>query len=319
MIRCTGTKGAMCCSSEQSFYHSECSTHCILPSHFHLRWDTVWSMCRLTCSFPESCTLKRECWIEIFSFCTISSFQYLFFLTSKQCLCHSELQIPSNISGHVEGSVWRSAPRVCCRFLETPCRELPGFEYFQNPGPLVGAKHWNVWPGIPLKICPRFCCLGGESERCVCGSQLGGQRPRQGGEAKGQGRWVRCDGLESCRHQQPAHLGCAPKTQELRILEQRHMPDYTGEENFTPDLRGRIEAHEKNIWKKRNRLLVTSHFVPGWSIQKCPLSKFVEEWHFASLQICPEQEHNSKDSYLLLSDLNLKPRHQGWELYPWTL
>lgn len=104
MIRCTGTKGAMCCSSEQSFYHSECSTHCILPSHFHLRWDTVWSMCRLTCSFPESCTLKRECWIEIFSFCTISPFQYLFFLTGKQCLCHSELQIPSNISG-----MWREA------------------------------------------------------------------------------------------------------------------------------------------------------------------------------------------------------------------
>lgn len=141
-------------------------------------------MCRFTCRFPDTCTLKRECCIENFSFCT--PFQYLFFLTNKQCSCHSELQIPSNIQARGGKRVVEQTKGVC-RFLETPRRELPGFEYFQNSGPLVGAKHCNVWPGIPLKIWPRFCCLGGESELCICGSQLGGQRPHCRGEAEGEG------------------------------------------------------------------------------------------------------------------------------------
>lgn len=56
------------------------------------------------------------------------------------------------------------------------------------------------------------------------------------------------------------------------------LPDYTGKVNFTPNLRGRIEAHEKNIWREQgHRLLGTACFVPGWSIQIWPLSKFVEE------------------------------------------
>lgn len=271
MIRCTGTKGAMCCSSEQSFYHSGCSTLCILPSHFHLRWDTVWSMCRFTCRFPESCTLKRECWIERFLFCTISPFQYLFFLTSKQCLCHSELQIPSNISG-----TWRERTKGVCRFLETSCRELPGFEYFQNSGPLVGAEHWNVWPGISIENLAQILLPGRRQWALQLWFPAGGAETTPRGWSR-RSRKMRCDGLSSCRHQQPAHLRCAPKAQELRVLEQRLMPDYTSKEDFTPNLRGRIEAHEKNIWKKKNWVLGTAHFVPGWSLQICPLSRFVEE------------------------------------------
>lgn len=190
MIRCTGTKGAICCSSEQSFYHSGCSTRCILPSHFHLRWDAAWSMCRCTCRFPESRTLRRRenAGLRFFLLVAMPPSSICFsWLASSVCATLSCRSHPAfqarggkRVLEHTEG---------VCRFLETSCRELPGFEYFQNSGPLVGDKHWNVWPGIPLKVWPRFCCLGGESERCVCGSQLGGQRPHQGGEAKGQGRW----------------------------------------------------------------------------------------------------------------------------------
>lgn len=45
------------------------------------------------------------------------------------------------------------------------------------------------------------------------------------------------------------------------------LPDYTGKVSFTPNLRGRIEAHEKNIWREQKRkLLGTVYFVPRWSI-----------------------------------------------------
>lgn len=47
---------------------------------------------------------RENAGLRFFSFCSSTPFQYLFFLTNKQCLWHSELQIPSNISG-----TWREA------------------------------------------------------------------------------------------------------------------------------------------------------------------------------------------------------------------
>lgn len=54
------------------------------------------------------------------------------------------------------------------------------------------------------------------------------------------------------------------------------LPDHTGKEDFTPNLRGRIEVHGKKYLREKNpRLLGTARFVPGWSIWICPFSRFV--------------------------------------------
>lgn len=64
-----------------------------------------------------------------------------------------------------------------CRFLETACRELPGFEYFQNSGSLVGAKPCQARNST--EIWPRFFCLGGESEHCITLSWGGRDHARE--------------------------------------------------------------------------------------------------------------------------------------------
>lgn len=153
MIRCTGTKSAVCCSSEQSFYHSGCSTRCILPSHFHSGWDTVWSVRRFTCRFPDSCTLKTECWIEIFhSVLSLPSSICFSWLTNSVCATLSCGSHPK--FRHVEGSVWWSAQRVCAGFWKLHAGSCQALSIFK-----IRAHSWvlsHVWPGIPLKSGPDF-------------------------------------------------------------------------------------------------------------------------------------------------------------------
>lgn len=66
---------------------------------------------------------------------------------------------------------WREAcgeaHKGCVQVLETACRELPGFEYFQNLGSLVGAK--PCLARNSAEIWPRFFCLGGESASLSAG------------------------------------------------------------------------------------------------------------------------------------------------------
>lgn len=158
-----------------------------------------------TCTFLDVYPLKRACWIK--SFYSVPSLPSSIFLdwSNKQCLCRSKLQIPSSVQA-CGGKCVVECMKGACRFFETSWKELPGFVYFWNSGPLVGVRYLNVWPGIPLKIWPRFCCLGVESERYICGSQL--ERKTTWVRWSRESRKITCDGLESCRHRQPACL-CA--------------------------------------------------------------------------------------------------------------
>lgn len=162
-----------------------------------------WSVHRFTCGFLDIYALQRPCWTVkgFYSVPSLPSSICFSWLSNKGCLCHSELPFPSRAQAH-GGTCVVERTKGACRFLGTSWKELPGFEYFWNSGPLVGAKYSNVWPRIILKIWPRFCHLGVESKHYVCGSQQGRQTTLV--------RWIRgsrkirCDGLKSFRHRQPA-------------------------------------------------------------------------------------------------------------------
>lgn len=86
----------------------------------------------------------------------------------------------------------------------------------------MGAKYSNVWPGIPLKIWSRFCRLE-ESERYICGSQLGRQSTAV--RCSREPRKIRSDGLEPLRGGQPVSKQCS-QSLELSVLEQKQMAGY---------------------------------------------------------------------------------------------